>query len=97
VFYWDRVNEPSCSALYAGIGFKVVDRKVDDSCQNGTLITEVFHRELDDTYWRAYYRRLPFGKTSGLREGHAKITQVIPVEKTVTFYVKPEGGFTIST
>lgn len=67
--------------------FKSVHRESDDSWRHGCYITQVFQRLEDGTYWRVNYRLSHDGETNELTEGYAKISQVVPVEKTIISYV----------
>lgn len=80
---------PTCEQLW-NEGLQSVMVKTDASWRHGSHIIEVFHRESDNTYWRANYRRSSDGETNELREGLAQITQVEPYERTVTDY-RPIG------
>lgn len=60
--------------------------------RHGTYESVVFFREADATHWCAKFRLSLDGETNELRDGGATITQVKPVEKTVTVYVQIEAG-----
>ncbi len=55
--------------------------------RHGVTTRQVWHRPSDNTYWQAIYRVSTDGETNELRDGGARISQVKPVEKTVTDYV----------
>jgi hypothetical protein len=67
-------------------GIKSVHRKSEDSWRHGCRITQVFHRESDNTFWMAKYRSSTDQEVNELREGIAAITQVEPFQETVTSY-----------
>jgi hypothetical protein len=80
-----NVIAPTCEQLW--------NEELDEVSENlatwrhGHRVTQVFHRESDDTYWQAEYRRSSDGGTNELREGYAEITQVTPEQTMVTHYV----------
>ncbi len=78
--------KPTHEDLSDEIGVKSVHREADDSWRHGSYVTEVFHRESDNTYWMASYRLSTDGETNELRDGEADIKQVEPFERTVTDY-----------
>lgn len=84
---------PTCEEILEE-ELRQVSRKLDDSWRHGNRVSEVYHREADDTFWSVKYRRSGDGEYCELREGDAVIKQVWPVSKTivVTDYVtvKPE-------
>ena len=80
------MNKPTCEELYDE-ELESVHRTSDDSWRHGSHITEVFHREEDDTYWEACYSMSTCGESYGLRDGEARIQQVKPESKVVTVYV----------
>lgn len=78
---------PTCKQLMDEDGLERVQRTADDSWRHGSYVLEVFHRELDDTYWQAGYRHSTDGEANELREGTATIVQVKREHQTVTVYV----------
>lgn len=70
---------------------KIVHREVDDSWRHGVYVTEVCHREEDDTYWEIGYRLSTDGEVHGLRSKDYTIHQVYPIQTTITTYstIKP--------
>lgn len=58
-----------------------------DTWRHGSVMETIYHREEDNTHWRAVYRVSADGETNELREGYADITQVEPRQVTVTQYV----------
>lgn len=85
-------DNPTCEQLSNGDGVSRVHREADPSWRHGSYMTDVFHRVADDTYWLASYRLSTDGETNELRDGGAEITQVKPVQKTVTAYEAIEGA-----
>jgi len=83
------MDKPTCEDLK---NMESVSREADDSWRHGAYITEVFHREKDNTYWMAVYCLSTDGETNELREGMADIAQVIPYERTVIDYKLIESG-----
>jgi len=81
------MNKPTCEELFDEELGDPVHRKSDDGWRHGCHITEVYHREEDDTYWEATYSLSIDGETHGLREGMATIQQVRPESKTIIEYV----------
>ena len=80
------MEKPTCEQLIDD-ELDSVSRESDDSWRHGSYITQVFYRKADGTYWQAEYRLSSDGETNELREGYAEITQVKPVEKSVTTYL----------
>ena len=77
------MEKPTCEQL---LELDPTRRTVEDSWRHGTRVTEVYFRERDNTYWQAKYRLSTDGECNELREGYAKICQVVPRERTVTVY-----------
>ncbi len=82
------MSKPTCEDLFEEVGYESVNRESDDSWRHGAYIDEVFKRQSDGTYWLASYRLSSDGETHELREGHAVISEVVPVEVTTIRYVK---------
>jgi len=59
-----------------------------DTWRHGSEMETVYHREADNTYWRAIYRVSTDGETNELKEGNADIHQVKPRQITVIQYVE---------
>jgi hypothetical protein len=70
---------------------ELVHEDLDDSWRHGCNVTEVYFRESDNSYWQAQYQRSSDGETNGLREGIARVIEVVPVETKTTVY-KPRVG-----
>jgi hypothetical protein len=83
--------KPTAEQLLDEDGLKSVHREADDSWRHGCYISEVFHRNSDNTYWMVNYRLSHDGETNGLRDGDYSLDQVEPFEKTVTDYRKVEA------
>ena len=62
---------------------KRVHSEADPSWRHGCYMYEVYHREVDDTYWAVNYNLSGDGETNGLREGECDIDQVKRVVETV--------------
>ncbi len=75
-----------CEGMLWEEGYLSVERHLDDGWRHGNYVTEVFQRESDSTYWRAFYQVTGDGEYNGLREGDVEIEQVRPetVTKTIT-------------
>jgi len=84
--------KPTCEQIFdEGLGDPIYHED-DTSWRHGSYRTEVYFRASDSTHWQVKYRLSSDGETNELREGHAKITQVEPYEKTVILYRPvPEG------
>ncbi len=69
-------------------GVRCVSRETDDSWRHGCRVTQVFHREADDTYWQAKYRLSTDGETHGLRDDDEPtyVMQVKPVNVATVHY-----------
>ncbi len=80
------MKTPTCAELF-GEELEEVQENLA-SWRHGHRVTQVFHRESDDTYWQATYLCSSDGETNELREGGARIIQVEPRQMTVTKYVK---------
>ena len=83
--------KPTCVDLYYGNdgnSYESIHRVADDGWRHGNIITEVFRRKSDNTFWKLCYRISTDGETNELRdnEGDLEIYQVEPVEKTVITY-----------
>jgi hypothetical protein len=82
------MKKPTCEEL-----LEIEDtvcRATDDSWRHGCRVSEVYHRASDGTYWEANYNLSTDGETHGLADGDAEITEVEPVQETVTSYVAVE-------
>ncbi len=80
------MDKPTCQ--------QICDEELDDpvlveddtSWRHGYHRYAVYHRKEDNTFWSVNYRASTDGETNELREGTAKITEVTPVQKTITVY-----------
>ncbi len=79
--------KPTCEQLM-NEALEEIQSKPVDTWRHGSVMEDIFHRESDDTYWRAVYRRSADGETNELKEGYADITQVTPEQTMVTHYVE---------
>lgn len=77
---------PTCEELFNGELLEV-HRESDDSWRHGSYVTQIFHREVDSTWWAAAYALSTDGETHGLREGSAEIYQVVPKQVTTISWV----------
>lgn len=91
-----EIVKPTCDELCEEVGFEKVDRETDDSWRHGVRVTEVYKRESDGTFWQVKYRLSTDGECNELREGIAKIAQVIPTEVVITKYVTFEPMLEVS-
>lgn len=72
------MNAPTCGDLFQEELGDPVLRTADDSWRHGSVVSEVYERASDGTFWKAVYQRQTDGEYNGLREGDADITQVEP-------------------
>ena len=82
------MEKPTCEELLEEIGCEKVYSESDTSWRHGSYETGVWHRESDDTFWRAKYRVSTDGETHELRDGEAEetICQVSPkVVETIVY------------
>ena len=63
-----------------------VSSHADPSWRHGCRMTNVYHRESDNTYWEARFRLSTDGECNELREGIANISQVEPFQEMATKY-----------
>ena len=72
-------------------GIRLVSSTLETISGRGVVVRKVFHREEDDTYWRAQYRVTLDYETDELREGRAEVDQVVPVQAQCTLYMRPNA------
>lgn len=63
-----------------------VNRISKTGWRHGTTETVVFYRASDNTFWQAIYQLSTDGETNDLRDGYARINQVIPRQIVSTVY-----------
>ena len=74
------LTTPTCKEIYNEELGDPVLREDDASWRHGSYRTEVYKRDSDNTFWRAFYCLSTDRETNGLREGDADIEQVWPIE-----------------
>ena len=86
------IEQPTNEQMLDEDGLKCVERVADDSWRHGSYISQVFHRQSDNTYWAVSYELSTDGETHGLRDGDFNITQVYPHEVVSVVYksAKPD-------
>lgn len=59
-------------------------QEIDNSYRHGCYVYEVFHRDVDDTYWSVSYKESGDGEENSLRDGEVKFSRVFKQTRVVT-------------
>jgi hypothetical protein len=80
-----EIVKPTCEQLW-NEELEIVKETILSEWRHGNVLSVIYKRNADDTYWRATYRVSVDRDYNELREGSATIKQVVPVKVEIITY-----------